>query len=105
LGFGYWRSENKRGFRTSISRNDWVNRNIENLENTIYYNSPKIWKRYFTDFGCTVENASFLLAIFSLPRPLKSIVEKLCKMNSVKKILNFLVELRLGVILKITRNN
>jgi SAM-dependent methyltransferase len=103
LGFGYWRSESKRGFRTTVSRNDWVKSNIENLENTIFYNSPKIWKKYFIDFGCTVENVSYLLVIFRLPEPLKSIVENLCKIILVKKILNFLVELRLGIVMKITK--
>ena len=105
LGFGYWRSESKRGFRTTISSRDWVNRNIENLEHTIFYNSPKLWERYFSDFGCKVENVSYLLAVFALPRPLKLMVEKLCAINSVRKIVNFLVELRLGVVLKITRND
>jgi len=103
LGLGYWRSEKKRGFKTTINRTQWVNRNIELLENETFYNAISSWKKHFKNFGCTVENISYLLAIFALPKPLQLTLSKLCKIHSVKRAVNLLVEIRLGVILKVTK--
>ena len=103
LGLGYWRSESKRGFRTNINRKDWVNRSIEVLEDSTFYNSPSLWKRCFNNYGCKVENISYLLAVFVLPNPAQIILRKLCEINLFKEVINLLVEIRLGVILKVTK--
>ncbi len=103
VGLGYWRSDKKRGSQTTVNRKDWVNRSIEVLENETFYNAVGLWKGYFNKSGCKVENISYLLAIHVLPSPLQFILKKLCKINLIKKVLNLLVEMRLGVILKVTK--
>lgn len=103
LKIGYWRSKNKRGLTSTKKRNFWVNDCMQVLENSIYFNSTLKWEQNFSSSGCKVKNVSFLLLIYSLPINLKPLLIKIARINFFKNIFNLLVELRLGVVLKVTK--
>jgi hypothetical protein len=75
------------------------------LESNIFFNSPIKWEQNFYSSGCKVENVSFLLLIYSLPIKLKPLLRKIVQVNFFKNFFNLLVELRLGVVLKVTKIN
>jgi SAM-dependent methyltransferase len=105
LKIGYWRSENKRGLISTKKRNFWVNDCMQVLESNIFFNPLIKWEQNFYSSGCKVENISFLLLIYSLPIKLKPLLRKIVQVNFFKNFFNLLVELRLGVVLKVTKIN
>ena len=103
LGIGYWRSDNKRGLHATKTRKEWVNSSIAVLYNSIFYNSMKYWTKNFNNFGCKVENISYFLLIHAAPKSIKSPLSRIFRIKLLTRIANLLVELRLGVVLKITK--
>lgn len=105
LGIGYWRSDKKRGLRKTKTRKEWVNSSMYVLENSIFYSSYKYWRKNFSRFGCKVENVSYLLLIWAAPKSLKPSLSVICRLQLFVRIINLLVELRLGIVLRITKLN
>ena len=105
LGFGYWRSENKYGKVATFRRIEWVEDKLNSLEKHCFYVPAKKWKKNFQERGVCVENVSYLLLIFVSPKILARVLIHFSKSKFGKDSMNFLVEARVGVVLKISANH
>jgi len=101
LGFGYWRSNEKRGRFSTKSADEWVHESLTALKNHCFYISNRHWSREIQHKGFRVENVGYLLLLFAMPKSLKSPLQLLARPKFVKRFLNTLVSMRLGVILRI----
>jgi SAM-dependent methyltransferase len=103
LGIGYWRSENKRGLHATKTRKEWVNSSIDVLHNSIFYSSTKYWAKNFNHFGCKVENISYSLLVYAAPKLIKPLLNRMLRIKLLARMANILVELRLGIVLRISK--
>jgi hypothetical protein len=103
LGFGYWRSNEKRGRYATKTCNEWVNESASALKNHCFFVSFKKWEKAIRRNGLNVENVGYLLVIFLLPKPFKTLLKLLTHYKIARTVLNILVSLRLGSILRVTR--
>ncbi|MDA9802771.1 class I SAM-dependent methyltransferase [bacterium] len=103
LGIGYWRSDKKRGGPPTVSRDAWVSRFVNELNDTVHYSSLKRWSSALAATGCHVRNSSYQLAVFAAPPRVKPIVETASKIFALRSCANLLVEARLGVVLEVTK--
>ena len=100
LGFGYWRSKQKRGRFTTKSSEYWVNESCKTLNENCYFVSPKKWIRALENEGMIVENISYLIIYFFAKAPFKELILFIARLPQLKVAMNLLVEFKLGTILK-----
>ncbi len=103
LGFGYWRSEKKRGKQRSRTCKDWVTSSQNSLANHCYFVPKKVWTKAFRAEKVKVDDVSYLLLIFALPSFFRPCIEFFSRSITLKFIMNKIVHLRIGVVLKISR--
>lgn len=102
LGFGFWRSEMKRGRFASKTKKEWVDESANSLQNYCFFVSSKQWEKVMKTNGFEVEKVGYLLITHIMPNSIKTQVEYLTRYKIVKNVLNILVSLRLGIILRIS---
>ena len=103
FGFGYWRSETKRGKLSSKSMEQWVGESMVALNKHTFYHSTKIWRKTFAEQGATVENVSYQLLIYVAPDRLHFALSYAAKFKVLKFLMNYFVQIRIGCILKIEK--
>jgi hypothetical protein len=103
LGFGYWRSENKRGRHKTRTCDDWVASSQFSLANHCYFVSRTKWVETLRKESTKVEDVSYLLALYALPKVIWLDLITLSKRKVIRYVLNQLVHFRVGVVVKITR--
>jgi SAM-dependent methyltransferase len=101
LGFGYWRSEAKRDHCATKTNSVWVEESCNALQNHCFFVSLKDWRKAMQQNGLRVERVGYSLFIHALPISIKPHLEFLSRFRIVKLVLNELVSLKLGEILRI----
>ena len=102
LGYGYWRSDTKRGSITTKTCNDWVSDSINTLNEHCFYISVKDWKNLFEDNSLNVEDVSYLILIFAMPDFISGLLIQLSSIKVLRVLMNTLVHLRLGTALRLS---
>ena len=103
VGVGYWRSDQKRGGHPTVSRQAWVSRFVNELNETVHYSSRMRWVRALTACGCVVHNQSHRLASFAAPAQVRPILQSASNSTFMRSLVNAAVEMRLGVVLEVTK--
>ena len=103
VGVGYWRSDQSRGGRPTVSLQAWASRFVNEFNDRLHYSSRMRWARAFTDSGCVARNQSHGLASFAEPVQVRSILQSACNSTFMRSVINAAVELRLGVVLEVTK--
>ncbi len=104
VGIGYWRSDQKRGGRATVPREAWVSRFVAELSETVHYSPLSKWSSAFTSAGCEVRNESYRLAEFATAGGASAhLVHKASRNFVTRRVLNLMVEFRLGVVMEITK--
>jgi len=99
LGFGYWRSVQKRGRETSKSSKQWAKEGTEVLKKHCHYVSYRNWREAFEVNGTTVQDVSFKLLFHSAPSGSHLFLIKLSRFKLLRILMNAIVTLRLGKVM------